>query len=122
MYRSDDFWQGHVHGRVWAIRKPENYDSLENEWEKRGIHSGHIPPSYWERKSNFVPQLNMPADMGLLHYGYYTPQDRIDRDERYRAVKLQLTPAEIAHASTILDPHPALRQLPFTPDLTLRHE
>jgi len=122
MYRTDEFWRGHLFPRVWAIRKPEDYLASDNVWEGRGIHSGHIPASWWKKESNFTPQMMMPADLSLLHYGYYTPQDRYDRDERYQSVKFHLTPEEIAHAETILDVEPVLRQLPFTPTLTLRHE
>ena len=118
-YRSDAWWRGHDFARVWALRVPDGFKSTDYPWGTRGIHAGHIPESY------FTPDFQsmvLPKDMGLLHYGYYTGQDRIDRHDRYLGVRHKLTESELKHASTILDPEPKLIRLPFNPDLELERE
>jgi len=117
LYRTDDYWRGHYSPRVWALRKPASYDSESIKWDYRGIHSGHIPSMWFNRPDLKV--MIMPTGTSLLHYGYYTQQDREDRHTRYLSVRAQLNPAELAHAQTILDISPILSRLPFTPNLTL---
>ena len=118
LYRSDTFWQGHIHPRVWAIRIPSDFDPLALEWNnKRGIHSGHIPGTYWDFDTS--SPLIMPQDHSLLHYGYYSEADRLDRHERYLMVKRLMSEGEIAHARSIVDPSPILKRLPFKPEYEL---
>ena len=66
-YRSDDWWRGHDHARVWALRVPDGFKSTDYKWGGRGIHSGHIPASYFTQD---FKSMALPKDMGLLHYGY----------------------------------------------------
>ena len=99
LYRSDQFWQGHNVSRVWAVRKRPL--QVELEWTTRGIHTGHLPYNYPYRENIAL----MPREWNLLHYGYYTESDRMERYNRYRSVRHQLTVLEQKHASTILD-HP----------------
>ena len=117
LYRADDYWDAHNNHRVWALRRPEEFDSTTIRWDGRGIHSGHIPSSWWDGLTR--PPMIMPKDMALLHYGYFDDDDRSDRHKRYLSVKNQLTTHELAHAQTIIDPTPNLRTLQFTPDMTL---
>lgn len=116
-YRSDHWWRGHEVPRVWALRVPATYDPTKYRWEGRGIHSGHIPSSYFDIHE--PTSMVLPKDMGLLHYGYYSEQDRRDRYERYLGVRHKLRPEELEHARTILDPEPNLVKLPFNPELKL---
>ena len=115
-YRSDDWWKGHAYPRVWAVRVPERFSAAAYEWSGRGIHAGHLPPDWFTQNPGTMV---LPKDMALLHYGYYTGQDRRDRHERYHGVRHKLHPEEIEHANTILDSEPSLFRLPFTPELEL---
>lgn len=115
-YRCDGYWMGHRSSRVWAIRKTAELDASELGWpDARGIHSGHIPTSYFDTER---VALTMPSTHALLHYGYYTEQDRTDRSARYNDVRVLLGSDERAHASSILDV-PKVRPLPFIPDYEL---
>jgi len=115
-YRSDAWWRGHDYPRVWALRVPDGFSSVDYKWGTRGIHSGHIPESYFQQD---LKNMVLPRDMGLLHYGYYTEQDRGDRHERYLSVRNKLTEPELEHACTILDDTPNLVRLPFKPEIEL---
>ena len=115
-YRSDNWWRGHENPRVWALRVPDDFDQTDVEWGTRGIHSGHIPGSW------FTPEFQtmvLPKDMGLLHYGYYTERDRQNRYDSYIGIRHKLSESEFKHATTIMDPDPKLLKLPFTPELEL---
>ena len=116
VYRCDSYWMGHRNPRVWAIRKTDDFDAESLGWpEARGIHSGHIPTSYFTEERVI---LTMPSTCALLHYGYYTEQDRTERVQRYDDVRVLLGPDERAHAASIMDV-PELRTLPIPPDYGL---
>jgi len=118
IFRDDSFWRGHTNPRVWAIRIPEELDLASLEWtNKRGIHSGHIPATWWDKYRD--SPLIVPQDHALLHYGYHTEADRLDRHERYLMVKRLMSEEEIAHARSIIDPEPTLKRLPFKPEYVL---
>jgi hypothetical protein len=108
-YRTDSFWKGHTNHRIWAIRITEGLES-DSEWSGRGIHCGHLPSNYRPTSICYIPE-----DFSLLHYGYATPADRMDRDARYKSVSHILSDFERAHAQSILDPQPVLEALPFEP-------
>jgi hypothetical protein len=57
-------------------------------WDVRGIHSGHIPASWFLQPRR---TLTLPPSHGILHYGYFTPEDRQEHFERYMMVKRLLT-------------------------------
>jgi len=118
LYRSDTYWRGHASPRVWAVRIPSEFDPLSLEWRNpRGIHSGHISPGWWDFDKS-VP-LIVPQDHALLHYGYHTEADRLNRHERYLMVKRMMSEEEIAHARSIIDPEPTLKRLPFESEYEL---
>jgi hypothetical protein len=111
-YREDDFWQGHLHHRLWMVRKRET--NLAWTWSARGIHTGHVPLNYPLGTVAFAP-----PDFGLLHGAYMTPELRRAKHDAYLSVSAQLAPHEIAHARTIIDETPATFPLPFAPEYTL---
>ena len=116
VYRHDSYWVGHRHPRVWAIRKTAQIDAAELGWPNaRGIHSGHIPASYFTEDRTI---LTMPSTCALLHYGYFTDADRQERVERYEDVSMLLEPNERAHARSILGV-PDLQTMPIMPTMTL---
>ena len=112
VYRCDGYWRGHRSPRVWAIRKTGDFTAESLGWpEARGIHSGHIPTSYFDVERII---LTMPSTCALLHYGYFTQADRDDRVARYEDVSALLGPDERAHARSILDV-PDLQTVPIGP-------
>lgn len=112
VYRCDGYWVGHRNPRVWAIRKTSSVDAAELGWpDARGIHSGHIPHSYFNIDRI---TLTMPSTCALLHYGYFTQADREERIERYGDVRVLLGPDERAHADSIMGV-PDLQTLPVMP-------
>ncbi len=116
VYRCDGYWCGHRTARVWAIRKTAQINAKELGWpDARGIHSGHIPTSYFTEDRTI---LTMPSTCALLHYGYFTDADRQERVERYGDVRVLLGPDERAHADSIMD-MPELQTMPIMPTLTL---
>lgn len=108
-YRSDTYWRGHENQRVWAVRVPEGFNSADYEWGHRGLHSGHIPGSWWLKHSGSV--IYLPRSCSLLHYGYYTLSDKEDRHQRYLNARRHLTGSELAHAQSIMDPEPSCKKL-----------
>lgn len=118
-YRSDSWWQV----RPWwqAVNVADQGVVKEFiaqdqwEWPERGWHSGHVPLN----TSIFGPALPIPRECGLLHYGYASPELRSRHFDAYTARRAHLTPSEIMHARTILDPDPHTLKLPFTPAWTL---
>jgi glycosyltransferase involved in cell wall biosynthesis len=113
LYRSDTYWRGHEGQRVWGLRIPKDFDATRYEWANRGLHSGHIPGSWWLIHNG--PVVYVPRSCSLLHYGYYTEADRADRHERYVNARRHLTPGELAHAKSIMDPKPTLKKLMLNP-------
>lgn len=114
-YRDDGYWKAHEHPRVWAVRHPMNAPS-EWQWSDRGVHCGHLPLN--------VPTsriLYTPLEYSILHYAYVSPELREAKATQYASVSTQLSLHETAHAGSILDPHPTLHALPFTPTLTLEY-
>jgi glycosyltransferase involved in cell wall biosynthesis len=97
-YREDGFWQGHHHPRVWLLapnRVPEGWVA---DWSDRGIHVGHFP-------ANFPLIAGIaPATVYWAHYSFLTATNRALKAAQYASVAHQLSPAERAHAASILDP------------------
>ena len=118
VYREDSWWRGHQNHRVWALRIPAQFDGKDYEWANaRGIHSGHIPGSWWLKNNG--PVVYLPQEYSLLHYGYRSDADRRERIERYMGVRHLLTESELRHAQSIGDPSPNLRKLYVKPDYPL---
>ena len=96
-YRKDGFWQGHTAPRPWMF-KPSALGNQAPIWPARGLHTGHAP-------------LNFPYNTGILdnqqyfwlHLGYITPALREAKYQQYLSKKDQLSPFELAHASSIVD-------------------
>lgn len=111
-YREDAYWQGHLHPRIWLIKKPKPQDWT---WNDRGIHCGHLPLNFSLQKGAGLA----PFDMGLLHGAYLTEALREAKRGLYGAVSTISTSHEVRHAQSIMDPNPRLLPLPFTPEYTL---
>lgn len=111
LYRSDGYWQAHYHPRVWMVKVPKQ-PKEGWKWVERGIHCGHFP-------ENLPPTRTVICKHSLLHYGYFTPEIRLEKYARYVSVDGILTPFERAHANSILAENPVLDVLPFTPELEL---
>ena len=98
-YRSDGYWQAHTQPRVWMVRPSRFGSDYSPVWNTRGIHTGHYPANA-PLMAGFAP----PESYFWLHLGYMKPEDRVAKHQRYRAVAAQLSPQEIAHAESIVDP------------------
>ena len=112
-YREDDFWQGHLHPRLWMVKKT-HARKTPWEWSARGIHTGHFPLNFTVESHLFAPR-----DYALLHYAYATPELRADKYVAYASVAAQLSEHEIAHARSIMDPSPETYSLEFNPEFRL---
>lgn len=110
-YRWDEYWYGHIHPRLWMIKRPEPQDWA---WPPLGIHSGHLPVNFHVMQPGFAPQ-----DYGLLHFPYSTPELREQKFRQYMSVRHQLSPQQLAHAKTIIDGQPKTYPLPFRPEYRL---
>lgn len=96
-YRTDGHWQAHNNPRPWMVR-PSGVPPFVPTWGARGMHVGHLPP-------------NIPLTCGIAppskywweHMAYASPEQRKAKWQQYRDVADQLTPAERAHAESILD-------------------
>jgi len=111
-YREDEFWQGHLHPRVWLVRRPED---RKWKWSERGIHSGHFPLNLNAKKFVFAP-----LDYSLLHYAYVDNSLRSVKLSKYKEVWPQLSKFERAHAASIAEQNPFLKTLHFTPEFRLK--
>lgn len=112
-YREDNFWQGHTHPRLWAVKNsPEFF--VNPEWPPRGIHCGHFPIN-----TALPSVLYAPADYGLLHFAYSTPELRVEKYKQYAETASLLSPIEKAHVASILEPNPRTKNLPHANDYCL---
>ena len=112
-YREDDWWRGHLHPRLWMVKKT-HARATPWEWSARGIHTGHFPLNLTVKSHLFAPR-----DHALLHYAYATPELREDKYIAYASVATQLSEHELAHARSILDDAPTTYALDFEPEYTL---
>jgi glycosyltransferase involved in cell wall biosynthesis len=103
-YREDQFWQGHMHARTWAIRNPG--PSTRWHWQERGIHCGHLPLNLELRHV-----VQAPLSHALLHYAYATPELRAAKLRQYLDKQDQLTDRELQHALSIGDAAPQVLPL-----------
>lgn len=113
-YREDEFWNGHMRPRAWAVRKPRDFKA---EWGTRGLHCGHLPTNWRPERAFFAP-----PDYSLLHYGYLDGADRLTKALRYASEGEQLTPQERTHAASILDSEPLLKTLLVKPRWELKRK
>ena len=95
-YRSDTFWQGHTHPRPWLFRPSAVPSDYQPQWPDRGLHTGHCP-------LNFPIVAGLATDLAWYHLAYLTPEQRKKKHLSYMARKDQLTPAEVAHAESIIE-------------------
>lgn len=96
-YRSDGFWQGHRSPRPWLIRPGASWRDYGASWQ-RGIHTGHIAPSF-PLQVTVAP----PNEYYWLHLAYCKKPHRQVKWQQYHAVESQLTEFERQHAASILD-------------------
>jgi hypothetical protein len=111
LYRSDPLWSAHMRPRSWMVRRPRSFSP---EWPTRGIHCGHLPANWRGERALFAPPSH-----ALLHYAYADERDRASKHARYLELGDKLTPAELVHARTIVDPTPRLLPLLGQPRFTL---
>jgi len=111
-YRSDTWW---IVRPWWQAVNVSDIADFEWVWPTRGWHSGHVPLN----TDVFGVQYEIPRECGMLHYGYATPEARERHFRAYVARRAHLTPTELMHARTIMDPRPNLAELPFKPSWTL---
>lgn len=97
-YRADGFWRGHLTPRVWMACPSRFGPDFRPQWNGRGIHPGHIPPN-----APLACLVAPPDEYFWTHLAYSSPEQRKAKWEKYLAVADQLTPAERAHADSILD-------------------
>lgn len=111
-YRADKWWRP----RPWpkAVKMTEMRD-FEPIWPQRGWHCGHVPSNLHE----FGPEYVVPRECGILHYAYASEDLRKRHFEGYIGRREHLTPTELFHARTIMDPSPNTPELPFEPRWTL---
>lgn len=69
--------------------------SYTPQWGDRGIHVGHMP-------GNFPMVGAVAQDLVWHHYAYLTPAHRQAKYQQYLSVADQLSPAERAHAESII--------------------
>lgn len=107
-YREDNFWQGHLHPRIWAVRNtPKHF--LNTSWGKKGMHSGHFPLNMHLPTVTFAPK-----DFSLLHFAYSSDPLRYAKLSQYTSVSSHLSAFEKAHAQSIVDSNPRVKRLDFT--------
>lgn len=110
-YRSDDWWVGHRHPRVWMVCPKRVPEGWEAEWPVRGIHCGHIPTNF-----PLVACAVEPEILSWRHLAYASDERRVAKWKQYRAKADILTPTEVAHADSILEAaHPARRSAGDSP-------
>jgi hypothetical protein len=98
--------------RVWAVRNPG--PEFQPEWPTRGIHCGHFPENIDTERT-----IVAPLEYSLLHYAYATEEDRLAKYQQYLSKAEQLSPFEMQHAMSILEP-PRIVPLPFEPEYDIR--
>jgi hypothetical protein len=106
-FRLDDWW---TPSPWWKAGRVKRYQGRKWTWNERGLHVGHMPID-----DVFGKPHDLPAEVGILHYAYVTPERREAKLDAYMGRRDQLTPAETYHARTILAPEPNTEPLPFTP-------
>ena len=112
-YREDKFWRGHLHPRVWMVKKTV-HGHVPWQWSQRGVHCGHLPLNFTGESGIYAPR-----DHALLHYAYSTPELRAEKYIAYASVAAHLSDHEIAHARSIMDPSPETFLLEFSPEYRL---
>jgi hypothetical protein len=106
VYRTDGFWQGHEHPRVWLVRRPPT--SFQPAWNPRGIHTGHFPENLHLKRVVLAP-----PEYSLLHLAYSDKDARAAKWLQYLEKSHLLSEAERRHADSITDPLVRADLLPF---------
>lgn len=106
-YRSDEWWVGHLHPRVWMVNPSRVPEGWRAEWPQRGIHVGHIPHNFPLVACGLDPKI-----ISWRHLSFSTPERRVAKWKQYMAKSDLLSPVEIAHADSILDPADPARRPP----------
>lgn len=97
-YRADGFWQAHTVPRPWLVRPSAFGPGFVPQWSGRAMHVGHIPSN-----APLACLVAPPDRYWWEHLAYSTPEQRVAKHAKYLSVADQLTPAERAHAESILD-------------------
>ena len=96
-YRTDGYWQGHLHPRPWLFRPARlGYDTPI--WPDRGLHVGHAPANAILRSG-----ICHPEHLSWMHLAYMEQPNRLRKHQQYLAKSEILTPFERAHAMSVGD-------------------
>jgi glycosyltransferase involved in cell wall biosynthesis len=97
VYRSDGYWKGHEFPRPWLFCPSRVPSDWVPWWAERGIHCGHAP-------NNFPHHSGVTSTIYWEHLQYSSSSSRLSAYAKYAAQFEQMTPFEVSHASSILDP------------------
>lgn len=97
-YRSDQFWQGHLHPRPWLFAPNRVPSDWVPAWDTRGLHCGHFPPNM-----PILAGIAPIASISYLHFAYSTPEYRVLKHAQYLSRADLLSEFERQHAESILD-------------------
>jgi len=97
-YRTDGFWQAHLHPRPWLIRPSALGANFVPQWNGRGMHVGHFPPN-----APLACGIAPPDQYFWEHLAYASPEYREAKLKKYLDVADKLSPGELAHARSIAD-------------------
>jgi glycosyltransferase involved in cell wall biosynthesis len=96
-YRSDNFWQGHLHPRLWMVKPNSQSLGFKPLFGQRGLHSGHLPGNI-ECLAGVAP-----PDVYWLHWGWMKEDHRKAKYQAYLGNSHLLSASERAHAASIID-------------------
>lgn len=96
-FRADTYWGAYQIARPWMVRPKFVPDGWTAQWNRDGLHVGHLP-SNWPFINPIVAD-----DLYFKHYAYLTPERRQAKHAQYLGQRDKLSPQEIAHVESILD-------------------
>ncbi|MFE0625085.1 glycosyltransferase [Priestia aryabhattai] len=97
-YREDPFWRSHLTYRPFLIRYRENFNYT---WRETPQHCGRFPKNIFE-----LPNCN--SKLRLIHLGWATLQDRLEKFHRYVELDSEGLYGNIDQYLSILDKNPNL--------------
>lgn len=109
-FRDDKWWRP----RPWWSAVRLSGPKQDYVFSPRGWHCGHLP-----QNGNFGQATKLPRECAILHYGYSTPERRERHFDAYMSRRHVLSPLEVYHARTILDPAPNIVPLDIETGWTL---
>lgn len=95
-YRADGYWKAHTVPRPWLFCPSRVMEGWVADWSSRGIHTGHCP-------QNWPMLAGIATDLAWHHLAYVDRNRRRRKLEAYQQQFQQMSPFEIAHATSIGD-------------------